>query len=135
MTQVPRLAVFQDEHSAPVLAISEASRDVCRIVWVVGWSPHETALRPLKRFGEVVDLTDMPFEDSVKRVVAAEPDGVIVFTDGPLRLAAAVAEKLNLPFHSPAVAERLTDKLLQRAALQRSRRSRSGVRGRAHRRR
>ena len=102
MNRVPRLAVFQDEHSAPVLALSEASQDVCRIVWVVGWSPHETALRPLRRFGEVVDLTGLSVEDSVKRVVAAEPDGVVVFTDGPIRLAAAVAgEEPNLPFIAP----------------------------------
>ena len=117
MAAVPRLAIFQDEHSAPILALWEAARGVCHIVWVIGWSPHKVAPRELERFGEVVDLSGMSFDESVERVVAARPDGVVIFTDGPLLLAAAVADRLNLPFHSPEVARRLADKILQRSAL------------------
>ncbi|MFJ9742817.1 acetyl-CoA carboxylase biotin carboxylase subunit family protein [Streptomyces sp. NPDC101166] len=44
-------------------------------------------------------------------------DGVLTFSENALRAGAAVAEKLGLPFNSPATARRLTDKYLQREAL------------------
>ncbi|MEV0266925.1 ATP-grasp domain-containing protein [Streptomyces sp. NPDC050617] len=44
-------------------------------------------------------------------------DGVLTFSENVLRSGAAVAEKLGLPFNSPAAARRLTDKYLQREAL------------------
>jgi biotin carboxylase len=115
---MPRVAVFQDLNSASVYEVLEGARDLCRIVWIIGWSPHEPPTRPLARFGEVVDITGLTHEESVKNIVAAEPDGVVLFSDPPLVLAAAVAAELGLPFHSPHTAWLLSDKVTQRAALQ-----------------
>jgi biotin carboxylase len=117
MTELPKLAVFYEPHSASIFDISEAARDLCRLIWVIGWDPDPSAHRALTRFGEVVDVTGMGDAQIAERVVAAQPDGVIVFNDAPMRLAAAVADALGLRFHSVATALLLTDKFAQRTAL------------------
>lgn len=116
--QLPRLAVFLDSASASIMEVYEAARDTCRLVWVVGWSSHFPSTRVLARFGEVADVSSLTPESAVERVVALEIDGVVVFNDAPLRLAAAVADRLGLIFHSPETTVLLTDKLAQRRALQ-----------------
>jgi biotin carboxylase len=121
MTDLPRLAVFHHEDSDSIVQIYLESREWCRLIWVVGWSPDPPPIRVLTRFGEVADVTGMTPDESVAHVVALRPDGVLVLTDPPMRLAAAVASQLSLPFHSPHSAELLTDKYLQRAALREAR--------------
>jgi biotin carboxylase len=118
MTDKPRLAVFHDEMSVSILQAFEAAHDWCSITWVVGWSPNYPPLRLLSRFGDVLDVMGMDEAQAAEFLAAHELDGVIVFTDAPIRLAAAVAEKLNLPFHTVESARLLTDKVAQRAALQ-----------------
>jgi biotin carboxylase len=115
--ELPRLAVFHHENSDSMMQIFLQAREWCRIVWVVGWSPDVPPLRALRRFGEVVDLSEMTYDESVAHVVALRPDGVLVLSDQPMRLAADVADQLGLPFHSPRSAALLTDKYLQRTAL------------------
>ena len=117
MAELPKLAVFYEPHSVSIFDVSEAARDLCHLVWVIGWAPDPPAHRALTRFGEVVDVTGMGDEQIVEHVVAAQPDGVIVFNDVPMRLAAAVADALGLRFHSVATAQLLTDKFAQRTAL------------------
>lgn len=117
MTDLPRIAIFQSESSAPLFELVAAASELCRIVWVIGWSPDTPAPRILSRFGDVVDVTDLDEKESASRLAALAPDGVVVFNDAPLPLAASVAEALGLPFHSPHTARLLTDKLAQRAAL------------------
>lgn len=106
-----------DAAAASIFDVSEASRDVCRLVWVVGWSAQYPPARMLSRFGDVVDVSSMSDEDAVEGIVGERLDGVVVFNDAPLRLAAAVADRLGLPFHSPRCAVLLTDKWEQRTAL------------------
>ena len=77
------------------------------MVWVIGWAPDPPAERLLRRFGEVVDVTGLDDRQIVERVVAAQPDGVMVFNDVPMRLAAAVADARGLRFHSVATATSL----------------------------
>lgn len=120
MSEVPRVAVFHDSSSVSMLEIFEAAHDLCRIVWVVGWSRDQPPLRALGRFGDVVDVTAMGKTESVAHVVATGVSGVVIFNDAPLRLAAQVAERLDLPFHRPPTAELLADKLAQRRAFQRA---------------
>jgi biotin carboxylase len=117
VTEKPRLAVFQDQDSASIFEVFEAARDLCRIVWIVGWSSDDPPLRALSRFGEVVDLSGVDEAEHVELIAATRPDGVVVFNDPPLMLAAAVAYRLRVPFHSPHTARLLSDKLAQRAAL------------------
>ncbi len=118
MNEQPRLAVFHDDTSVSILQAFEAAHDWCKIVWVVGWSSDEPPLRLLSRFGDVLDVTGMNDAQAVEFLSAHQIDGVIVFTDAPIRLAAAVAEQLNLPFHTAHAARLLTDKVAQRTALQ-----------------
>jgi biotin carboxylase len=118
VSELPRLAVFHNESSSPVFELFGASRDLCRIVWVIGWSAEKPSMRMLSRFGDVVDLTGLTDNESIERLTALGIDGVVVFNDPPIRLAAKVAHALGLTFHSPTTAELLSDKLAQRGALQ-----------------
>jgi hypothetical protein len=118
MGERPRLAVFHNETSISILQAFEFAHDWCRIAWVVGWSPGKPPFRLLARFGDVLDVTDMTQTQAVDYLTNQALDGVIVFTDGPIRLAAAVADRLKLPFHTPHSAQLLTDKVDQRTALQ-----------------
>jgi hypothetical protein len=122
--QEPRLAVFYKEDAASLLDVFQSARGVCRLLWIVGWAPDSVPTRALARFGEVVDVTGLDESEAVERICAASPDGVFVFDDSPLRLAAAVAEVAGLRFHSRQTAQLLTDKMAQRTAL-----SRAGVPG------
>jgi biotin carboxylase len=118
--QLPRVAVFLDSASASIMEIYEAARETCRIVWVVGWSPDFPSPRVLARFGEVADVSSLAAQRAVDFVAGLEIDGVVVFNDAPLGFAAAVADRRGLVFHSPETTLLLTDKLLQRRALQRA---------------
>jgi biotin carboxylase len=117
VSDLPRLAIFHNEHFVSLFDLVEASRDLCRIVWVTGWSAGESPLRALSRFGDVVDVSGMSEDESVAHLVALRSDGVAVFNDAPIRLAAMVAEELGLVFHSARTAALLTDKIAQRTAL------------------
>lgn len=116
MPEPKRLAVF-NETSLAILPFFEVTREHCRIVWVVGWSPTEPPIRMLSRFGEVVDVTGMEHTEAVDVLANLRLDGVVVFSDPPITLAAGVAARLGLPFHSPQTARLLTDKMAQRTAL------------------
>jgi hypothetical protein len=112
-----RLAVFYDAGSPSFFELAEAARDVCSLVWVIGWSAGSPPRRGLARFGEVADLSGKDVDQSAKMLAGLGVDGLLALTDPPLKLAAAVAEQLGLPFHSPSTAALCTDKLLQRQAL------------------
>jgi biotin carboxylase len=119
VSDLPRLAVFHDATSMSMWEIFQELREECRLVWVVGWSatPADTSGRAYKRFGEVVVLTGLSQSQSVDELAKARVDGAVVFSDTPMRLAAAAAAELGLCFHSPETAELLTDKVAQRSAL------------------
>jgi hypothetical protein len=101
------------------MEVFEASQDLCKILWVVGWSASQFSRRALSRFGDVVDVTDMDEIETVGHIVTARPDGILVFNDPAIKLAAEVADRLGLTFHSQHTADLLTDKLKQRAAFER----------------
>ena len=54
---------------------------------------------------------------AAKTLADWEPDGMTTYLDAGMVALARVAEKLGLPFHSPATAAALTDKARQRRAL------------------
>jgi hypothetical protein len=115
-SELPRLGIFYDDSSAPIFELVQAAQGLCRVVWLVGWSSDEPSVRLLSRFGEVVDLSEQDESEFVEMIVARALDGVVAFSDAPLRIAAEVARRLNVPFHSPSTARLLTDKLAQREA-------------------
>jgi hypothetical protein len=114
---LPRVALFQPDLGSSMFETLAASRGLCQIVWIVGWQPDRPKANVHPRFGEVVDLSGLNFQEAVAVVESVQPDGVVVLSDAPIEMAAAVAERLNLPFHSVATARLLCDKVAQREAL------------------
>jgi biotin carboxylase len=119
---VPRLVIIYGgsatDHSP--LRLAEAADGICSLIWVVaphdGPEDHATA-RFIARLGDVVDVDGMSTTAAADAIRAQSPEGIVCFTDKHLVWAARIAERLGLPFYSPATAERLTDKLAQRTAL------------------
>jgi hypothetical protein len=114
---LPRVALFQPEPGPSLFETLAASRDLCQIIWIVGWLPGHPAADIHRRFGDVVDVSALSFHEAVARIESARPDGVVVVSDAPIEMAATVAERLHVPFHSVATARLLCDKMAQREAL------------------
>jgi biotin carboxylase len=117
VNDLPRVALFQPEPGPSLFETLAASRELCQLVWIVGWLPGQRTTEVHRRFGEVVDLSGLDFDDAVAKIQSTQPDGVAVLSDDAIEMAAAVAERLNLPFHSVETARYLYDKVAQREAL------------------
>ncbi|MFD6247041.1 ATP-grasp domain-containing protein [Streptomyces roseolus] len=116
---LPSLLVVHDEGSATALRVLASARGLCRVVLLCEpGNPRLAAeLRDAGRHAEVVDLTGLD-EDAVVRLAAGlAPAGAVTFSERRLRLTARIAAVCGLPFHSPATAAALTDKLRQRRLL------------------
>jgi biotin carboxylase len=118
----PRLAFVYHPRSFGTMAIAAAADGVCELIWVLDTSDPEISSmsRLLRRLGEVVDIAGMSLEDAAVAIAASRPDGILALADSLLLWTARVADLIELPFLSPEVAERLTDKHQQRLALQRA---------------
>jgi len=101
------------------MAVADAAKGICELVWIVDTSDAEVASvsRLLRRLGTVIDVAGMTVEGAAAEIAAARPDGILALADSLLAWTAQLAEILALPFITPAVAARLTDKYTQRAAL------------------
>ncbi len=119
---LPRLAFAYHPRSFGTMSIAEAAKGICELVWIIDSSDPEVASmsRLLRRLGEVVDVAGMSLEQSAEAIGASGPDGILALADSLLLWTARVAELIELPFIAPSVAEVLTDKYLQRAALMRA---------------
>jgi biotin carboxylase len=69
----------------------------------------------LQAFGAVVEAVSP--SDAVAALGRHAPDAVVTFAESTVPSAAAVAAAYGLPGHSPEIAERLTDKWVQRRRL------------------
>ncbi len=102
----------------------EQLADLCHVVWILDERirPHTTTPRRLlERFGSVHSWSNPSAADLVQELQGSSAlDGIVATDDTTLDLAARLADRLDLRFHSPAVVERLTDKTAQRAALRRA---------------
>jgi biotin carboxylase len=100
---------------------AQAAAGICSILWLVdGDDPLIQAdRRALDRFGHVVDLAGLPPKKWADAVGPFRPDGMMTFSDHRMVDMAHLAENLGLPFHTPEIALRLTDKAAQREALRR----------------
>jgi biotin carboxylase len=118
-TPTRRLAFFYHPHSFSVFALREAAREVCELVWVIDSTIDgtEEMVPMLDRMGTVIDLAGGSEQAGADRIAAQRPDGILTLKDSLMQRTAALAERLNLPFHSREVARRFTDKHVQRAAM------------------
>jgi biotin carboxylase len=116
---LPRLAFVYHPRSFPTMAIKEAAEGTCELIWVIDSSDPDigSMARLLGRLGELVDISGMSLGDAAAALSVARPDGILTLADSLLVWTARVAAILELPFMSPEVAARLTDKYTQRAAL------------------
>jgi biotin carboxylase len=71
----------------------------------------------LQRFGPVVDIANLSIEQAADVLRPHRPDGILVFADGQMMTASYLAQELSLAFHTPEVAERMLNKIVQRTAL------------------
>ena len=117
--RLPLLAYVYNPRSFGTLSLSESADGVCDLLWVVDTSKDEVAqmARLLRRLGSLVDIAGLDLDAATAAIAAHEPQGILTLADDELRVAAELAERLGLPFHSPDTALRLTDKFAQRRAL------------------
>jgi hypothetical protein len=115
-----RLIISYDYGSQSVFALKEAARDLCEIIWLVDLSTPEMAqmARLMDRVGIVVDIAGLSQGQVVQSLSATLPTGLLTLSDSAMVPLAEIARSLGLEFHSPEVARCLSDKLLQRQALQ-----------------
>jgi biotin carboxylase len=120
--ELPRLAFVYHARSFGTMAIAEAAAGICELVWVVDTSEPDVCSmsRLLRRVGSVVDVAGMSVEQAAAAIAEARPVGILALADSRLLWSAQVAALLKLAFLTPEVAARLTDKYLQREALQRA---------------
>ncbi len=116
------LAYVYHPRSFATLALSDAAKGLCRLLWIVDTSNEEQASmqRLLRRLGTVVDIKGLGMDDAAKAIGQFAPDGILTLADDNLRLCAELAARLARTFHSPETALVLTDKHLQRVALERA---------------
>jgi biotin carboxylase len=114
-----KVAVLHHRRSFFPPDLREAVGDAAELVWVLPAGVEDELLgrRLLGRLGPVVDIPVGDFDAAA--VVLAEHgiDGIVTFVDDNLILAAELAARLGLAYHTPEVARILADKGLQRAAL------------------
>lgn len=115
----PTLALVYHPASFSVFQLMEAASGLCSVAWVVDDAVDDSAAaaRVLGRFGTVIDVSGMDSAQAATAVSLVAPAGIISFKDKRLRFTSELAAQLGLPFHSPQVARRLTDKFAQRQAL------------------
>ena len=111
--------VGHGSRSVSPLQIAEAASGLCEILWLIDEGVPENAFtsRLLRKVGTVVNLAGLSPEESASLVREHSPDGVVAYRDEDIVLLAVMAAELGLDYHTPEVARRLVDKLLQREAL------------------
>jgi biotin carboxylase len=114
-----RLAFAYHPFSFHTTDVARAADGVCELIWVVDTTMPDVVLMTelLRRLGTVVDVAGLSLDAAAERIAACSPDGILALADSLLLWTAQIAERLALPFHTPEVARRLTDKLHQRGAL------------------
>ena len=119
--RLPLLVIGHGLRSAPTLQIVEAASELCRILWLIDGRIPENALsgRLLRKVGTVLDTGGLSPAQTAASLKQHSPDGVVTYRDEDIVPLAEIAAELGLEFHTPEVARRLVDKLLQREAFRR----------------
>ena len=116
------MAVVHHDRSVAPLELFQAVGDAAELLWVLDDSlvSDDALVRLLGRLGTVVDIAGLDDDEASAHLAEYQPDGIVSFVDERLELAAALAARLGLAFHSPEVAEVLVDKRRQREVLARA---------------
>ncbi len=117
--RVERLIISYEATTPSVFSLRDATRGLCEIIWLIDLSEPDMAnsARLLSRVGRVVDMSDLDREQTVEALRHAKPTGMVSLNDRRMMDLAEIADRLGLDFHTPDVARRLSDKLIQRRAL------------------
>ena len=118
MDTKPLLAVVYSPRSRSWWEVYEAARNVCRLLWITDESALGSTARMLHKVGTVVDSSGCTQAELVAAIQAERPQGITSYFDDDLQLQAALACALGLPGPSVDAVALLTDKLLQRRALE-----------------
>lgn len=115
----PKVAVLHHPRSFFPTDLNHQVGDSVEVLWVADQSCVDDAasIRLMRRLGTVVDIAGLDVDQAASCLAAHEPDGIVTFVDDHVELAAALAARLDLTYHTPDVAKTLVDKRLQRAAL------------------
>jgi biotin carboxylase len=114
-----RVAVcFQAAGPSPWTIHGAAGEDY-EIVWVIDTALDELGSLPrlLQRLGSVVDVAGMDVDDVARVLNAKRVQGITTHSEGKIILGATVAAKLGVRFFPVQSAQALTDKALERDAL------------------
>src|SRR6201993_1721310 len=114
----PLVAVGYGPRCVPVMQLAEAAAGLNDLLWIIDTGVPGMAEMAdlLNRFGPVVDLEGMSAEEAVKTLADWEPDGMTTYLDAGMVELARMAEKLGLPFHSPATAAALAEEAVKTLA-------------------
>ncbi len=117
-----RVAILHHSRSFFPLDLRQAIVGSVEPIWVLPNGPgdDEATTGLLRRLGTVVNIDGMDLDESARELGRHRPDGIITFVDDHLPLAAALAARLDLRYHTPDVAAVLADKGRQREALERA---------------
>jgi biotin carboxylase len=115
----PKVAVLHHPRSFFPTDLHHQVGDIFEVLWVADQSCVEDAatIRLMRRLGTVVDIAGLDVDQAAGRLAEHAPEGIVTFVDDHVELAAALAARLGLTYHTPEVAKTLVDKRLQRAAL------------------
>jgi len=115
----PTLAYVYEPGSFATLALFEAARGLCDLVWVADTARPDVAevATLLRRLGTLVDTQGLDMDQVAAAIAVHRPKGILALADDALRVTAELAAQLSLPFHSVESALALTDKHVQRQAL------------------
>jgi biotin carboxylase len=115
----PLLVVGHGVRSAPALQIVEAAAGLCEILWLIDASvpANATTSRLLAKVGTVIDVAGLAPEQVAALLRPYGPNGIVAYRDEDVIALSVIAAELSLEYHSPELARRLLDKVLQREAL------------------
>jgi len=104
------------------LGLFQAVGDAAELMWVVDdtTTGDPQLLRILRHTGTVVPIDGLDEDEASSRLAQYRPDGIVSFVDDHVEMAAALADRLGLPYHRPQVAATLVNKARQRVALARA---------------
>lgn len=114
-----KVAVFESADASGLPDLLDAAADWCELVVVNAgpqpWSADER--EGIADLAEVVEAAGLDAVTVAERLAALDVDGVLTLEDEWIPLVAAVAARLDLPYHDEATAEAVTHKDVQRARL------------------